>query len=171
MKKEKINLKVVISIVTVVTIILILIFMKNISKNNNASERPGNQEQTESKIDYGNTENVEIQENVKINISKKAKEEKIFEGLKIKEFKANSENDMTNISIQIENISGEIQEERYLKIVCINQAGESIGEVYVCVPKLEAGETTNSQYTLPEDYTNLYNYTISKYIPEEPKEE
>lgn len=113
-------------------------------------------------IQYENLDNAKIENGEKVNISEKAKTPKNIDGLTISLQNAISENDGTNITISAQNTSNTRSEETYLRITCVKENGEQIGQMYVYINAIDPGGTTTSSAIIGADYLNLYDYYIEK---------
>ena len=172
--KRKVIIVIILIIILMVLGTICVISIKKNDQENNTTEENNidmsvnntNIQEGEILIDYDNLENAKLEDGIKINTSEKVHQQKTFEGLRINQVLIDSEQNMTNFSINFENISDKTIGEKYLKITCLDKSGNQIGELYAYVSETAPGEIANTKVTVPEDYINMYDYQISEYTPE-----
>ncbi len=165
--KKKMNKKgiIIIVITLIILVVIALVIIKvNIDKKNKLRENEIKEAQnnagTESRIDFENLENAKLQDNLKVNTSEQAHNNKTFDGLEFSDMQLNSDNGETNFSVRITNISSNTIDEKYVKITCLNKEGSPIGDLYILVTKIEAGASINASAVTSEDYINLYDFKV-----------
>lgn len=147
--KKILRIVLIVAIIAVIVVAIVLINQnKGKASGKNASDGSTVELPDGSQIDLNNLDNAEI------------KEAKEFDGYKFSNVTVNSENGETNFVVTVTNISTDFKEERYVKIVCVNQNDEEIGTLYIAISQLEAGESINASAVTSDDYINMYDYRI-----------
>lgn len=159
--KKILRIVLIVAIIAVIVVVIVLINQnKGKASGKNASDGSTVELPDGSQIDLNNLDNAEIKEGKKVNNSERIKEAKEFDGYKFSDVTVNSENGETNFVVTVTNISTDFKEERYVKIVCVNQNDEEIGTLYIAISQLEAGESINASAVTSDDYINMYDYRI-----------
>ena len=160
--KKILKIVLIIAIIAVIVVVAIVLINKNKGKLSGKIASDGSTVELPdgSQIDLNNLDNAEIKEGKKVNNSERIKEAKEFDGYKFSDVTVNSENGETNFVVTVTNISTDFKEERYVKIVCVNQNDEEIGTLYIAISQLEAGESINASAVTSDDYINMYDYRI-----------
>ena len=122
---------------------------------------PNEQQQTDNgSTDLSNTENVVIEGNKKTNNSSKLKEEKTYDGMKVKDIKLYSENGLTNFTATVENTSGEDKLNRPIQIVFTDENGAETSVLPGYLGDVKAGEVTYIDASTTADLSNSYDCYI-----------
>ncbi len=118
----------------------------------------------ENIIDMSKTENVKIENNVKINVSDKIAQEKIYEGMKVKQVKLTSDGNtgVTGFTAIIENTSGKDFAGGSILIKFVNKDGSDFSTLEGTIAAIPAGGSTEIGAYTGVDLANAYDYSIVK---------
>ena len=146
-KKEKRGLLILILVVAVL-VTMMLISINSKKKTNIATG--GNVENEENYVQV-------LEDGTKLNISEKMKEKKTIEGLEITE-----NNNMTQILGTVTNTLSVKQEGFIANISILNSRGEEITKMQAYIGPLEPGASQQLNAMSVFDYTNAYDYKITR---------
>ena len=155
---------IIVAIVLVLVFAVIKPFDKDKSGGNDGNTNittPNEQQQTDNgSTDLSNTENVVIEGNKKTNNSSKLKEEKTYDGMKVKDIKLYSEKGLTNFTATVENTSGEDKLNRPIQIVFTDENGAETSVLPGYLGDVKAGEVTYIDASTTADLSNSYDCYI-----------
>ena len=122
-KSNKKNLIIVVSLIVIIVVcILIFLFYK-------ASTNETDIKNVTNDIDMTNTENVKLENDKKINISDKMKEEVLYEELSINMEELSSDANETKIKLKVKNLSDEMYIGKEINIVFYTESGNEYGSI------------------------------------------
>ena len=113
-------------------------------------------------IDINNLENAKIENGLKINTSKKIKEEKEFNGIVFSNVELKSEKGESVFTALITNNTSKKYENLFLKANFVDKKGNKLNEIIICVPDFNPNDSKSVTSTLTDDIINAYNYTIEE---------
>jgi len=156
--KEKNKRIIILSVIVIAIIIIgIIVFMNK----NNIKESIWKQETAQhSLINMNNTENAEVKEGKKENISTKLAEEKTYKNMKIKDIKLIAEGGITKLSATVENTTEENNEDRNITIVFLDEEGNEISKLNTMLPAINAKESIKIDAQTTSDLANAYDFRI-----------
>ena len=115
-------------------------------------------------IDMTNTENVEIKNNEKTNISPKLVKVHTFSQYKISNMKIFTIRDRCFIIFDIENLSYSGDEQQTIELFFYDQNGNGIGSIsYELYKNFTIGKKKNIKYVHHLDFSNAYDYKMTTY--------
>ena len=159
--------KIVIPVIAIIIIIAIgiglFIYINGKEENENkvSDNQVSNQDnQGLSLIDFNNTDNVEISNNVKKNNSEKLKEEKTYEGMKITDINLEASNGSTTITANVENVTESDFTGRSIVIVFTNEDGTEYARLQGYIPDILKGKSTVLNASTTSDISNAYDFYI-----------
>ena len=159
--------KIVISIIVIVVIIAVgigLYFYIN-SKDNKGNEvsitnQVSEDNQDLSLIDFNNTNNVDVSNNIKKNNSEQLKKEKTYEGMKITDINLEASNGSTSITANVENVTDSDFTGRSIVIVFTNEDGTEYARLQGYIPDILKGKSTVLNASTTSDISNAYDFYI-----------
>ena len=162
MKKSE---KIVILVLVIIVIALIIV---QIIRNNSNSEKTtvttsSSDSETESDdeeedVGYVTT----LSDGTKLNTSEKLNEDKEIDGIEITEIQLTESNNQTQLLATLTNTSEEVQGGYVATINLLDEDGETIAQLSAYIPELEAGESTQLNTSSGLDYSDAYDFTITK---------
>lgn len=168
LKKQKNNifLKILFVILIVLVIIMYYLGKQNIKQSESiVNEGTKNEEiREETKkyaIDLEKKENVKIENQEKINISEKLKEEKSFEGLIIKDIELKTDSGITKFTAKIQNNTENDFPEKKVTIIFTNQDDTEYARLTCEIPSVNKGQTNLINVKTTADIANAYNFRIT----------
>lgn len=158
-KTRKINKKLLIAIIILIIIIATITTILIINNNTKQVNTEENETGT-GLIDYNNTENAKVENDTKENTSSKLKEEKTYEGMKIKDITLSAQGTTTCLKAVVENTSGKNFKGKMVEIHLTNKDGSefSISDAYIA--DVESGKTTKITAYTAADIANAYDFSI-----------
>ena len=178
MKKNKINRNRLFAIIIVIVIILCIITIALLTKQKDTSKNKDNNDSNnnvvtgeteyepvyENIIDTSKTENVKIENNIKINVSEELLKDKDFENMKITNIKLVSYGNtgVTGFTAKVENTSNADFDGCNIDIKFYTKDGSEISTLKGIIDKIAAGQTTEIGAYTGEDLANAYSCTITK---------
>lgn len=145
---------IILAMIIIVITVIIIIFSKNAKENSTKISYEN------TLIDTNNLENAEMQNDLKVNISAKAHEEKTYKDFKFNNLTIDSKNGETNLNVEITNTGKEETKEQYVKLICERNDKTEIGQLYLLISALKPSQTITANATVEYDYINLYDYII-----------
>ena len=153
-QKSKKNLIIVVSLIVIIVVcILIFLFYK-------ASKNKTNVKNVTNDIDMTNTENVKLENDKKINISDKMKEEVLYEELSINMEELSSDANETKIKLKVKNLSDEMYIGKEINIVFYTESGNEYGSINSYISDLEPNEEKEVEVTTTLDVANAYSFSV-----------
>ena len=153
-QKSKKNLIIVVSLIVIIVVcILIYLFYK-------ASTNKTNVKNVTNDIDMTNTENVKLENDKKINISDKMKEEVLYEELSINMEELSSDANETKIKLKVKNLSDEMYIGKEINIVFYTESGNEYGSINSYISDLEPNEEKEVEVTTTLDVANAYSFSV-----------
>lgn len=153
-KSNKKNLIIVVSLIVIIVVcILIFLFYK-------ASKNKTNVKNVTNDIDMTNTENVKLENDKKINISDKMKEEVLYEELSINMEELSSDANETKIKLKVKNLSDEMYIGKEINIVFYTESGNEYGSINSYISDLEPNEEKEVEVTTTLDVANAYSFSV-----------
>ena len=153
-QKSKKNLIIVVSLIVIIVVcILIFLFYK-------ASTNKTNVKNVTNDIDMTNTENVKLENDKKINISDKMKEEVLYEELSINMEELSSDANETKIKLKVKNLSDEMYIGKEINIVFYTESGNEYGSINSYISDLEPNEEKEVEVTTTLDVANAYSFSV-----------
>lgn len=153
-KSNKKNLIIVVSLIVIIVVcILIFLFYK-------ASTNKTNVKNVTNDIDMTNTENVKLENDKKINISDKMKEEVLYEELSINMEELSSDANETKIKLKVKNLSDEMYIGKEINIVFYTESGNEYGSINSYISDLEPNEEKEVEVTTTLDVANAYSFSV-----------
>lgn len=140
-------------IVIIVVCILIFLFYK-------ASTNETDIKNVTNDIDMTNTENVKLENDKKINISDKMKEEVLYEELSINMEELSSDANETKIKLKVKNLSDEMYIGKEINIVFYTESGNEYGSINSYISDLEPNEEKEVEVTTTLDVANAYSFSV-----------
>ena len=165
-KGMKRNEKIVILVLVIIVIALIIVQI--VRNNSNNSEETtvttsSSNSETESSDDEEDDGYVTtLSDGTKLNTSEKLNEDKEIDGIEITEIQLTESNNQTQLLATLTNTSEEVQGGYVVTINLLDEDGETIAQLSAYIPELEAGESTQLNASSGLDYSNAYNFTITK---------
>ena len=130
--------------------------MKNKSKEQEDMQTSGIQ--TEQQEKYTKI----LEDETKLNTSEKLKEDKKFEELKVKDIQLTYKDGVTNLLATIENTTQTKIEMQNIEIVLLDEKGEELYKIPGIIEEIEAGKTTQLNCSVTADFSNVYDFRITK---------
>ena len=153
-KSNKKNLIIVVSLIVIIIVcILIFLFYK-------ASTNETDIKNVTNDIDMTNTENVKLENDKKINISDKMKEEVLYEELSINMEELSSDANETKIKLKVKNLSDEMYIGKEINIVFYTESGNEYGSINSYISDLEPNEEKEVEVTTTLDVANAYSFSV-----------
>ena len=153
-KSNKKNLIIVVSLIVIIVVcILIFLFYK-------ASKNKTNVKNVTNDIDMTNTENVKLENDKKINISDKMKEEVLYEELSINMEELSSDANETKIKLKVKNLSDEMYIGKEINIVFYTESCNEYGSINSYISDLEPNEEKEVEVTTTLDVANAYSFSV-----------
>ena len=153
-KSNKKNLIIVVSLIVIIVVcILIFLFYK-------ASTNETDIKNVTNDIDMTNTENVKLENDKKINISDKMKEEELYEELSINMEELSSDANETKIKLKVKNLSDEMYIGKEINIVFYTESGNEYGSINSYISDLEPNEEKEVEVTTTLDVANAYSFSV-----------
>ncbi len=153
-QKSKKNLIIVVSLIVIIVVcILIFLFYK-------ASTNETDIKNVTNDIDMTNTENVKLENDKKINISDKMKEEVLYEELSINMEELSSDANETKIKLKVKNLSDEMYIGKEINIVFYTESGNEYGSINSYISDLEPNEEKEVEVTTTLDVANAYSFSV-----------
>ncbi len=153
-KSNKKNLIIVVSLIVIIVVcILIFLFYK-------ASTNETDIKNVTNDIDMTNTENVKLENDKKINISDKMKEEVLYEELSINMEELSSDANETKIKLKVKNLSDEMYIGKEINIVFYTESGNEYGSINSYISDLEPNEEKEVEVTTTLDVANAYSFSV-----------
>ena len=97
---------------------------------------------------------------VKINISSKLKEEKIFDNIKVTKINYTNANGITQFTANVQNIGEEDFDGKDIIIVFLSDNSNEYAKVEAYIPSLKKGEMNMINCQVVEDKVNAYDFKI-----------
>lgn len=155
-KRDQIVLVAIIAIIVIAIIIVLVVLNKN--KSNSPKESTNTAQVTESSSNSGN---VKVQaDGTKENVSSKLKEEKKFEGMKVKDIKLKSQSDLTNFTATVENTTDKDFTGKPIVITFTNKSGETVSTLEGYLGDTKKGETSIIDASATSDLSDAYDFSI-----------
>ena len=158
-KRKKKGIRVIDIIVLIIVIIISLIVIKNIIQHSNNGE---NRTQTNSVQTEQEKYTKVLEDETKLNTSEKLKEDKKLDGLEVKDIQLTYKNGVTNLLATIENTTQTKTEMQNVEIVLIDEKGEELYKMIGIIEEIEAGEKTQLNCSITADFSNVYDFKITK---------
>ena len=162
--KEKTNLQKrdQIVLVSIIAIIIIAIIIVLVVVNKNKSKEPEeNATVAQTTTTTTTSENVKVQaDGTKENVSSKLKEEKKFEGMKVKDIKLKSQSDLTNFTATVENTTDKDFTGKPIVITFTNKSGETVSTLEGYLGDTKKGETSIIDASATTDLSDAYDFSI-----------
>lgn len=153
-QKSKKNLIIIVSLIVIIIVcILIFLFYK-------ASTNETDIKNVTNDIDMTNTENVKLENDKKINISDKMKEEVLYEELSINMEELSSDANETKIKLKVKNLSDEMYIGKEINIVFYTESGNEYGSINSYISDLEPNEEKEVEVTTTLDVANAYSFSV-----------
>lgn len=155
-RKQMKNKKNYITIIILIILIISVCIIYSILNSNRTINNIKNENNTEKKY-------TQILENgTKINTSSKLKETKEIDGLVITNIELTENNGVTKLTADVSNKTTQVKKAQTYKISFINSKNEEIATMKTYIKDLEVNETTQINASVIFDYTNAYNFEITK---------
>lgn len=164
--KEKTNLQkrdqiVLVSIIAIIVIAIIIVLVVVNKNKSNTPEENVNVAQTTPTPTTSTTENVKVQaDGTKENVSSKLKEEKKFEGMKVKNIKLKAQADLTNFTATVENTTDKDFTGTPIVITFTNKSGETVSTLEGYLGDTKKGETSIIDASATTDLSDAYDFSI-----------
>lgn len=124
--------------------------------------RGGNEEQVATG-GKGKEQIVKVEEDgTKVNVSEKLNKDKVNSGFKISNISYKESNGETIFKARITNETGSEQPEFFGKIVLLDKSGKTLGNIPIMVSATQAGEATDVEATITENYVTAYDFRLEK---------
>ncbi len=153
-KSNKKNLIIVVSLIAIIIVCVSIILYFKASKNKT------NVKNVTNDIDMTNTENVKLENDKKINISDKMKEEVLYEELSINMEELSSDANETKIKLKVKNLSDEMYIGKEINIVFYTESGNEYGSINSYISDLEPNEEKEVEVTTTLDVANAYSFSV-----------
>lgn len=144
----------------IISIIVIVVLTKK--QPTQAPEKDITFDYSDSEVDMTNRENAEVKNGLKIAISDKIKEEKIYNDMKVSEAEITATKNRSNFVAKVKNIHDKQIEGEIVDILFFNKNGSEIARVETFFPDLEPNGEAQITATTGKDIANAYDYTIVK---------
>ena len=157
------NKMVIIGIIAIliVGVILLCVFIGKNKKNAN-----GNNKEVSENVQLGEFEQIDAN-GIKVNVSSKLNEEKMYNGLKISNIKLSENNGETVLLADVENVSGSsIEDFTTIDVRFIDKEGNELGILTGLIKPLEVNEKTELNASITTDLANAYDFEILEHIDE-----
>lgn len=150
------NEKIMILILAVITIILIIIMINRKEPKRTLNNTDANA--IAKAEDFITT----LGDGTKLNTSQKLHETKNFEGLEISDLQLTSKNNASVILATVTNISNTNQGDFEMALTFVDKDGKKIKVVTAMIRELAPGEKTTINSSTTFDYSNAYDFSISR---------
>lgn len=157
------SLKIIIILLIIIAIIVSVFFFltrfskQKISENNIGIENVH--------ISEGNVENefvTILEDGTRLNTSNKLKEAKKFEGFEISDLQLTEKDNITLLLGTITNVSQTKQGGYSINVTFIDKSGNELTTIAAIIGELEPGESDQFSTNVMFDYSNSYDFIISK---------
>ena len=161
-KSEKIVILVL--VIIVIALIIVQIVRNNSSNSDETVTTSDSNSSTESDDILEETEEyvTTLSDGTKLNTSEKLNEDKEIDGIEITEIQLTESNNQTQLLATLTNTSGETAGKFTATINLLDEDGETLVQLKAYIPELEAGESTQLNTSSGLDYSNAYDFTITK---------
>lgn len=153
-KSNKKNLVIVVSLIVIIIVCVSIILYFKASKNKT------NVKNVTNDIDMTNTENVKLENDKKINISDKMKEEVLYEELSINMEELSSDTNETKIKLKFKNLSDEMYIGKEINIIFYTKSGNEYGSINSYISDLQPNEEREIVVTTTLDVANAYSFNV-----------
>lgn len=159
-KKEKNNKKLmrIMIFIIVMLILFIIIALLYTMKEKDIGNKKPNETVNENVEEFVKV----LEDQTKLNVSKKLQETKKFKGLEIRNLQITEKNNVTLLTGTITNVSEEKQGGYPVNITIQDKDGNKIITIAAFIGELEPGNTSILSTSATFDYANAYDLIISK---------
>jgi len=132
----------------------------NVAKKNNITNVGNNKEV--GKPDEEGKYNITLEDGSKVNISEKKKENKKLAGLTIKNIELIQKNGITKLTADIINETRITRKEQTADITLVSSTDYELAKMGIYIKELKPDEATKLNASITLDYSNAYNFYITK---------
>ena len=101
-----------------------------------------------------------LEDGTKLNTSEGLKNEKEFEGLRIKNIQLTNKDNKTELIADIENNSTGDKEAMLVDVILLNKNGQEVGRIGGIISPIRAGETKQFSTSSMKDYSGVYDFKL-----------
>lgn len=159
--RRKKTVKAIVGLVAIIMLIVVgIVLITNINSkkdNENGTQQVENEEKT-NKDEYVS----EGEGGIRVNISKKIKEEKEIDGLKITDMEITEVDNVSTIVANVKNETKEDKGEYAIEIKLVDKERKEITRIAGYIGKIKAGESMALTTSATYDFANAYDCEIIK---------
>ena len=150
MRKSEIKMILIITLIGLIIVGGIIIWSKT---KNGPSEQEEAQNETYVEV---------LEDGTKLNTSEKLHETKIIDGIELSNLQLTEKNNVSLILGTVRNVSNTTKGGYPIKVKIIDNEGQEIITIEAYLTQLEPGETAQFNTSASFDYSNAYDFIISK---------